>query len=176
MSLAVNFGSDFLWITRELQFYGKSDKQGGFPDAVAKYMLVQMGVNVSDVDDANRLYWKKFKDNTLGDLDDALDRIRSLAFDKDYLYLKREIVSALAAVIQVQHSEVTSDQKAFIDLFQDLFDLKPSSFQSALQHGTDMGIALGYIVNEYNKVNPQQPALPNNVAVPNSTKPSTANK
>jgi hypothetical protein len=176
MSLAVNFGSELLWIMRELQYFGKSDREGGFPDAVAKYMLVQMGINVNDVDEANRLYWKKFNDNTLGDLDDAVERIRNLAFDKDYLFLKTEVVSALAAIIQVQHSEVTPEQKKFIDIFQYVFDLKPSDFQSALQHGTDMGIALKYVVNEYIKTTTKQPALPNNASVPNSTKSGAANK
>jgi methionyl-tRNA synthetase len=69
-----NLGLDLLWIFRELLIKG-NNKMGSYSDAVARYLLIHLGLSIEDTDAANRLFWQRIKAGTLGDLGDAAARI-----------------------------------------------------------------------------------------------------
>lgn len=144
----IEFCVDALWTLGILQYLGKDDKFLGYPFAVSRLVLViSLGFSVETVDDAWTILQKRINNNTLGDYSDAIARIADYCTDKESL--KKRIVSAMAAVIQVQRSEVTQEQRDFINNYQGYFDLKPSDFQSALHHGVDCGTATTFTANKY---------------------------
>ena len=122
---------------------------GGFPDAVAKYLLVHLGVSVKEVDETNRVFWQKVENGTLGEFKDALLRISNAV--KENEWLKGYIVSSLVTVLEVQESNFTNEQSGLLDLFQSLFDMRPSDFEDAINKGQEWGIALKYVATEYVK-------------------------
>lgn len=144
-----SFPRDLLWVLRELQYRGSSDKTGGFPDAVARYLLIELGLSVDEVDDENRRLWKEFDNNELGRLIDAMHRIRNFASKEGNEYLMRYVITCMATIIQVQESELTDGQSDILNFFQELFDMKPSEFQSAIDHGYDRGVGLIFLANNY---------------------------
>lgn len=137
---------DLLWIFREFLIKGDNE-MGNYPDAVARYLLVQLGINISNVDETDQIFWQRANAGTLGDLTDAIGRIANCVQDNDWL--KRYIISSMAAIVTAQNSNLTDEQAGFMRVFQDVFDMRPSEFDSALSEGEEWGIALQFIADEY---------------------------
>jgi hypothetical protein len=143
----IDFGFDFLWTLRELQDRDLDD----FDDAVIRYLLFDWGVTVETVDEANRLFWQRVKEGTLGDFRDSLDRIiRAIGSDND---LKNHLVRDLVVVLEIQRVKITNKQKSFLNGFQELLDMKPSEFQSAISRGSEWAMALQFVCRAYADTN-----------------------
>lgn len=61
------------------------------------------------------------------------------------------IISSMAAIVTAQNSKLTDEQAGFMKVFQDIFDMRPSQFDSALSEGEEWGIALQFVADEYAK-------------------------
>lgn len=154
MSGKVNFGRDFLYITRELQI--RASEAGVIDpvsDAAAKLFLVQWGLSPDDVDEADTLFWDQASAGTLDEFHVAFERI------VDYLGKDRaaqeRLVIQLAALGSMDFA-ITDEEASFVRWFQDAFDLRPSEFNELCQRGWEWAIALAFYGDAYEQAKANQ--------------------
>jgi tetratricopeptide (TPR) repeat protein len=139
---------DMLRLFRELLVRTETDDPEDFADAIARYLLVQFGFGVQAVDEANNWFFMQVESARIEDLGSVIRRVADIVQDNDWQ--KEWFVSAMAAIVQVQQeATITEAQRDYISAFKDLFDMKPSKFEGALQRGFDWGVALAFAAEAY---------------------------
>jgi hypothetical protein len=146
------FGVDYFQLARNIEvrgFHSPDDRISASEDAAAKLFLLQWGFTTEEIDQANQVFWDKAEN---GKLDDSLlpviDRIKKF-IGNDIEELER-LVTELAALGLMDY-DITDEERGFMSLIQDEFDLKPSEFQDLCQKGNQWAIALNYYGDEYMK-------------------------
>jgi tetratricopeptide (TPR) repeat protein len=146
----IQFGSDFLWLAKELRVRGNQNTMDNFDDATSKYLLFDWGLTPGGVDESSRVFWQRVERGALGDFADALKRLSSAINNEDR---KAHLVRDVSTILQIQQSSITDQQIAFVNGIQGLLDMKPSEFQAALGRGGDLANALIFICRAYSNSN-----------------------
>ena len=144
------FGVDYLYFMRNMEIAeessGKNEREE-IVDAVIKLFLLQWGFSVAEIDQSNRLFWKKAEEGKLEEtVEPALDRI--IKFIKDDRE-KQELILVELTCIGFMDAVVSEREKFFANLLQEEFDLKPSEYNSLVQKGIDWAKAFDYLGKSY---------------------------
>ena len=150
MNGKLEFGCDYLNIMRNLELAETPKRElDPIEDAAARLFLLNWGLSITEIDDANQLFWDRAQNNSLEvDLNKVIDRIYNhIVGDRGAV---ERFVIELAA-IGFMDANVTNDEDAYVLYFKDKFDFKQSEFMALCSKGTDLSIALNYFGDAYMK-------------------------
>ena len=161
MSGKLNFGRDLFYIMRELIERGKNPDQAAIqesrwivPDASIRLFLIQWGLSVEEIDEANTMFWNQVESDSLEDLQIVIERVVDhLSNDSE---AKERLIIQMAA-IGLLDFDVTEGESNFVRRFQEVLDFRPSEFSKLASRGNDLAIALNYFGNEYVKAKSKSP-------------------
>ena len=136
----VRFGCDYLHLMRQLQLQDSNAKQiMPISDAAAKLFLHNWGLEVKDIDEANKLFFEKADKQSLGSAADALDRIAMhIRGDTD----KVEQLIIEAAAIASMDFDFTKEEASIFLIFQSVFDLRQSEIEECIENGYGVAMLL----------------------------------
>jgi hypothetical protein len=148
MSGKLEFGCDYLNIMRNLELRGAPDEVGDpVADAAARMFLLHWGFSVIEIDETNKLFWDRVRNNSLeSDLLKVIDRVYDHI--KDDKVAQERLVTELAAIGDMD-LQVNDEERVFVNYFRDKLDMKPSEFNALCSRGTDWAVALNYFGDEY---------------------------
>ncbi|MEW6030630.1 MAG: hypothetical protein ACOYZ8_11695 [Chloroflexota bacterium] len=149
----VEFGFQYLYALRELQLKGADKtKLDSVADAAARMFLIGWGLSLDEVDEANRVFWSRLEKNELGNLQTALQNLKSRVGGNpsDVNHFVVEACAVAAMDLDLSEGEV-----GFINVLKDLFDLRQSDVMTLLERGYNTAIGLRFFGNEYVKSNPK---------------------
>ncbi|MEK9137108.1 MAG: hypothetical protein AAB393_08295, partial [Bacteroidota bacterium] len=141
MNGKLEFGCDYLQIMRALEF--QHDTEGKFDpvaDAAARLFLLQWGFSLQEIDDANKLFYDRAQsqklENDLGVVAKRIvDHIRN---DRP---AQERLVMELAAVGAMDRN-VNENEVSFVQVFQNMLDMKSSEFFALCNQGQAWAHAL----------------------------------
>lgn len=147
----VEFGFQYLYVLRELQLKG-SDKTmlDSVADAAARMFLIGWGLSLDEVDEANRVFWGRLEKNELGNLQVALQNLKSRV-GGNTSDVHHFIVEACA--VAAMDLDLSAGEVGFINVLKDLFDLRQSDVMNLLERGYNTAVGLRFFGNEYVKAN-----------------------
>ena len=143
----MQFGVDFIWVTKELR--AKTDKatEDIFDDALVRFLLFDWGLNAFEVDECAKIFWQRVEQKSLGDFVSAMVRLTEAV--QTNAQSKVHWMRDIAAIVHVQLAEYSDEQRAMVDTFPIALDLKPSELRVAFERGLDLGATLRFLGGAY---------------------------
>lgn len=147
----IEFGFQYLYILRELQLRGTDkSKLDNIADAAARMFLISWGLSLDEVDAANQTFWDRFEKNQLGEIQDALQKLKN-RLGSNETDIHHFVVEACA--VAAMDMNLSDGEVGFINILKDLFDLRQSDLTKLLERGYNTAIGLRFFGNEYAKTN-----------------------
>lgn len=139
----ISFGVDFLHTMLE------TDKRSdvGSPKAhpIAMIMLImEWGLSLDEVNEANKLFWKKNDDKTLDDFPQAVNRL--ILYTKDVPDAKSKLVTDMIAISYLD-GNVSEDEKKLILALGEMYDFRPSEMAKFSNRAFDILNVLTWVAN-----------------------------
>ena len=154
MNAKVEFGVDFLSICRDL--IGRSSgldeeiNQSLYivADAAARLFLLEWGLTVEEGDRADALWWERFENDKLDEIDIVVDRV--IDHFSQEPKAKERILIQLVAITYLDYEVTDGEQYAF-RFFSENFDLRPSEEEELIKKGFDLAIGLNYFGDQFSE-------------------------
>ncbi len=151
----VLFGVDYLTLMRFMELEDdEADKntKTNYTDAIIRFFLLQWGFSLTEIDEANRLFFEKANNNELDPkIGTVLDRV--VNFVKNDKEKQERLVIEMAAIGLIDN-HVSDRESSLMNIFKDEFDLRQSEIQALVKIGSDWSAGFDFISQKYIEDNP----------------------